>query len=707
MAATEIPSTAGPARPAPAPARPFTERYFDTSVSDPYRWMEDTNDPELRTWLEAQDEYARQSIARDERRAPLEHELHQLAEASTKVLTVEKWGGLFFILRVDRSAQVARLFVRNGISGTDRLLIDPSALDSDGKHHGIDYFTVSPDGAYVALGVSANGAHDRSVLRIVEVKTGKWLEEGIERTILSDTSLSWMPDSKAFFYTQFSPPSGAAKGTVYEKSRVLLHRLGTDPASDRAFFGYGVKGSPEIGADDIPGITLPLAGRKYLFAQVSHGIEPEMALYVANAPTNAESQPVWRKLLGTDAAVTAFDVRGDDLYLLSHRASPKFQLLKTHVSSCNVAKAVVVADGGDAVIGRFGLASDAVYLRLVMDGGFGRVQVIPYDSGPSYTASTKQLGAIGGLSTNPLEPGVIFKVESWTRNPQWYVQSPQEGSKSDSFGAEQTASADGIESVEVTAPSKDGTQVPLTIIYKAGIKRDGTHPTVLKGYGSYGISLTPRFDPLILPWLERGGVWAIAHVRGGGERGEDWHRSGMKEHKQNTIDDFIACAHYLIDHSYTSSAKLAAEGTSAGGLLVAAAISQDPGLFGAAVMRVGVFDMLRFETMPNIGRINIPEFGTVKNKADFASLLRMSPYHHVRDGARYPAVLLMTGLNDPNAAPWHSAKMAARLQAASASEKPILLRVEKDAGHGSVGGTRAQEVARQADELAFLFSSLR
>jgi prolyl oligopeptidase len=707
VAGAEMQGSAEPARLPTAPARPVTDRYFETSVADPYRWMEDSKDPELRKWLDAQDDYARQSIARDARRASLERELRQLAEATTKVLQVERWGGRFFILRTDRSAQVARLFVRDSISGPDRLLIDPSVLDSEGKHYAIDYFVASPDGAHVAFGVSANGAHDRSVLRIVDVKTGKWLEDSIDRTILSSGgALSWMPDAKAFFYLQFSPPSAAAKGTVYEKIRVMLHRLGTNPAKDRAFFGYGVEGAPPIGPDDIPAIVVSPASKQHLFAQVQHGVEPELALYVATAPTGEESQPVWRKLLDTDAAVTAFDARQDDLYLLSHRASPKFQLIKTHVSSCDIAKGTVVADGGDAVIARFGLASDGIYLRLALDGGFGRIQVIPYQSGKSHSATT-QPGAMSGLSTNPLEPGAIFKVESWTRGPRWYVQSPDDGSKSDAFGAEATSSAEGIESIEVEARSKDGTLVPLSIIYKAGTKRDGSHPTVLKGYGSYGISLTPRFDPLILPWLERGGIWAIGHVRGGGERGNDWHRSGIKEHKQNAIDDFIACAHYLIDHGYTSSAKLAAEGTSAGGLLLGAAITEDPALFAAAVIRVGLLDMLRYETEPNIGRINIPEFGTVKNQADFASLLRMSPYHRVRDGVAYPAVLLTTGLNDPNSAPWHSAKMAARLQAASVSGKPILLRVDKDAGHGSVGGTRAQEVARQSDELTFLLSVLR
>jgi prolyl oligopeptidase len=258
----------------------------------------------------------------------------------------------------------------------------------------------------------------------------------------------------------------------------------------------------------------------------------------------------------------------------------------------------------------------------------------------------------------------------------------------------------GFTSKEVRVKSHDGVLVPLSIIYKVDIELDGSHPTLIRGYGSYGLSRGVRFNPLNIAWLERGGVLAVAHVRGGGECGKEWHLAGQKLNKPNTWKDFIACAEYLIEEGYTSPDRIAGQGGSAGGITIGRAITDRPDLFAAALINVGALDAIRFETTTN-GVPNIPEFGTVKEKDGFRGLLEMSSYHHVKDGVEYPAVMLLHGMNDPRVEPWESAKMAARLQAATASNKPILFRVEYGSGHG-IGSTRDQDLAETADEWAFL-----
>jgi prolyl oligopeptidase len=314
-------------------------------------------------------------------------------------------------------------------------------------------------------------------------------------------------------------------------------------------------------------------------------------------------------------------------------------------------------------------------------------------------------GAIQSLVTNPRESGAWLELTSWTKSPLWYSLDAKTDKLTDTALAPPSpVDYSQIESEEVKAKSADGTMVPLSIIHKRGLVLDGSHPTWLTGYGAYGINYDPYFDPTILVFLERGGVRAFAHVRGGGEYGEDWHQGGQKLTKQHTIDDFLAGGEYLIEHKYTSAAHLAGEGTSAGGITIGGAITQRPELFGAALIRVGDSDSLRSETMAS-GPANIPEFGTVTEADGFKALFAMDAYQHVKPNTPYPAVLLTTGVNDPRVAPWQAAKMTARLQASTSSGKPVLLRVDYDAGHG-IGSTKSQRDIELADEVAFLFWQL-
>jgi prolyl oligopeptidase len=305
------------------------------------------------------------------------------------------------------------------------------------------------------------------------------------------------------------------------------------------------------------------------------------------------------------------------------------------------------------------------------------------------------------MFTHPSEAGAWLELTSWTKSPLWYALSANGTAHDTHIVPPSPVDFSKIESEEVKAKSADGTIVPLSIIHQKGIVTDGSRPTWLEGYGSYGITLDPTFRPTMLAFLEQGGIFAVAHVRGGGEYGEDWHNDGRLLTKQHTIDDFLACAQYLIDNKYTLTTKLAGEGTSAGGITIGGAITQRPDLFAAALIRVGDSDTLRSELMES-GPANIPEFGTVKQPEGFKALLAMDAYQHVKANTAYPAVLLTTGVNDPRVAPWQAAKMTARLQASTNSGKPVLMRVDYDAGHG-MGSTKSQRDAEFADEVAFLF----
>ena len=343
-----------------------------------------------------------------------------------------------------------------------------------------------------------------------------------------------------------------------------------------------------------------------------------------------------------------------------------------------------------------------------LDGGISRVLRVPYDG--KYPAERVPLpfeaSVFLGSWGEPRIPGVLLVMSSWTKAFKIYSYDPVTKQATDTRLSPSGPFDDppDVESVEVKVKSWDGTMIPLSIVYKRGLKLDGSHPALLEGYGAAGISSPPMFDPKRLAWLERGGVWAVAHVRGGGEYGEEWHQAGMKLTKPNTWRDFIACAEFLVEKGYTSGEQLAAWGASAGGITIGRAIAERPDLFAAAVVQSGVFDMLRIESTLN-GVFTIPEYGSVKAPEGLKGLLAMSPYHHITDRAHCPAFLAMASMNDTNVDPWHAAKMTARLQAATASGKPVLLRLDEEGGHG-IAATKTQEQVKFADQLAFLFWQL-
>jgi len=684
-------------QPTVAPVRPVVDDYYGTKITDNYRWMENMNSPELAEWLKAQNTYTREILQSIPGRSELLTEIEKYDNARTVVDTLQAYGGRYFYLKTLPGEDLAKLYVRDAKTGADRVLVDPERFRPAGAstHYALDFYQASWDGKYVGYGISPGGSED-SVMHIIDVDTGKDLPETIDRSRFGITA--WMPDSRSFFYVRLQkwgpkdPPTAR-----YRNSTNYLHKLGEAPEKDIAVMGHGITPQVELTDTDFPAvITSPAT--PWLVGMVRHGVQNEAPVYVAKLSTLAGPKTPWVKVAGDDDDVNSFDFFENTLYLMTHRDASRYKVVSVDMAHPDMASAKVVLPASESVLRNVNAAKDGLFVQE-LDGGIGKVVRISYVDGKAQPASLPFEGAVGELFTNPLENGAIVQTESWVRPPAYLKIGADLGTSDLQLIPKPTIDYSVYESVEVKAPAADGTIIPLSIIYKRGLQKDGARPTHLIGYGSYGITIDPAFAARRFPWLNRGGVLAVAHIRGGGEYGEDWHNAGRKLTKQNTISDFTACGEYLVKNQYTSPAHLVGQGGSAGGITVGGTLTQRPELFAVILDDVGLSDALRFEVSPN-GPPNIPEFGSTTTPDGFKGLYGMSAYAHVKDGTPYPAVLLTTGINDPRVDSWQAAKMTARLQAATSSGKPILLRVDYDAGHG-FGSGRNQRDEELADQYSF------
>lgn len=700
--AAQTPVSATAPKPPATPSREVTDDYFGTKIVDSYRWLEDLKSSEVGDWMKAQNDYTRSVLDRIPGRDKLRARIAQLDDTGVRVNGFQSFGGRWFYLKRAPGQDNQKLYTRDRSATEERLLLDPETLTANGVHYSIDYYTPSPDGKLVVVGISPGGS-ENSVIHILEAATGKDLGERIDRAQFG--AIAWLPDNRSFFYNRLRKLGpDEPRTSYYLNSRVYLHHLGSDPDHDAPVFGNGLSSSISINESDFPFVGFPI-GSKYALAVDAHGVQNEVTVYAAKLADVHDATAPWRKIVDVPDDCTGFDIRGDSLYLLTHHNAPHYKVVRVNLADGDFQKSEIVLPTSESVAVNIGAAADALYIQK-LDGGIGRLFRIPFEGGAASPVPLPFDGAIEELFVNAAEPGVYIRTASWTKSPVYLHYDPKGDKIADTkIVPPSPVDFSGIESEEVKAKASDGTLVPLSIVHKRGLKLDGSHPTLLHGYGSYGITYDPGFDPASLAWLERGGVVAVAHVRGGGEYGEDWHNGGRKATKMNTISDFIACAQYLVDHKYTSPQHLAGEGTSAGGITIGGAITGRPDLFAAALDNVGMSDDLRAELQIN-GPANIPEFGTVKEEQDFHHLLSISAYHRIKDQTPYPAVLLTTGINDPRVDPWQMNKMTARLQAATSSGKPVLLRVDYDAGHGGIGATRTQHTNLLTDQYSFLLWQL-
>lgn len=683
-------------KPPAAPVRNVTDEYYGSKISDPYRWMENTKDSEFQAWLKAQAEYTQAVLRSIRGRQKLLDRIQQLDNAGEQVRDFQMWGGRYFYMKALPNEENYKLYVRDAGNRQERLLVDPEKITTEGHHYSIDYFSPALDGKKVAYGISPGGSEE-SVIHILEVDSGREVPEKIDRT--QNPVISWLPDNDSFLYMRSNKLGPSDPPTAkYLRAKSYLHKLGTDPDKDEVIFGYGLSPQVQFADTDFP-VVLFVPGSDWVMGLILHGVRRENTLYFAPLASVAGAKTPWRKLLDVDDDVIAEDVHGNDIYLLSHHGAPRYKVLRTSLTQPDLAHATVIVPEGQAVLQNVAVTLDALYV-LQLDGGIGRLLRVPYARGKAEFVALPFEGAINEFFSDERAEGVVVGTESWAK-PRVHLQyDPKTTEMVDlKLAPPPPVDVSQVESREVKAKSSDGTMVPMSIVFKRGMSMDGSAPTILSGYGAYGITQDPVFSPMLLAWVERGGVYAVSHIRGGGEYGEDWHNAGRMLTKQNTISDFIACAEYLIESKYTSAKRLGIRGASAGGITVGGAITQRPELFAAAADLVPASDMLRFETTPN-GPPNVPEFGSTKTEDGFKGLYGMSGYHHVKDGTSYPAVMVTTGINDPRVDSWQAAKMAARLQAATSSNKPVLLRVDFDAGHG-MGSTKPQNEQLNADLQSF------
>jgi prolyl oligopeptidase len=524
----------------------------------------------------------------------------------------------------------------------------------------------------------------------------------IDRTRFAGAS--WDPKGDAFYYNRLKPfTAGMAQSDRFKDEVVYRHVLGTDPDKDTPVFVVNDAGSA-LGRDGFAYVTVP-TGSKWSFALVNSGVSPESEWWIAPTATLTQAKVPWRKFIGLDDKVGLGEVAaapivvGDVAYLPSFKDALNWRLLRYDLAHPERPPTVAVPEGKGVLVGAL-QAKDGVYLFSSIGGTYGLSRFDPA-SGKVVAVATPLAGSIPEGATDPREAGLVYALDAWTRPSQLYHETPGKPPTRLVLAKPFARDLSAYASEELTATAADGAQIPVSVVYRKNLKRDGSAPAIIEAYGAYGTSIDAGFSPRMLAWYDRGGVYAVVHVRGGGEFGETWHLAGKGATKPNTWRDFIAGVTLLEKQGYTSPAKAAGWGTSAGGIMIGRTITERPDLLGAAIINVGLSDALRFETSEG-GPANVAEFGTVKTEAGFKALYAMSAYHHVTDGTAYPATLVTAGMNDHRVPAWEGGKMAARLQAAQAkAEAPIRLRVEFDAGHG-MGSSKTQYDGFYADMMAFV-----
>lgn len=676
------------------PKKPVSTEYHGVTVQDPYRWLEADDDSQVRAWSDAQNQQTRKYLDSLPDRSAIENQLKEwYAKTSPNYSSLVSRPGILFAMKFQPPKQQPLLVTLASADDlkSEKVVLDPNVLDTKGTT-AIDWFAPSLDGKYVAMSLSRGGSED-GTLHFYETATGKALADTIAHVQYPTAggSAVWNADGTGVFYTRFPRKGERPDADLNFYQQIYFHKLGTPDTEDKYSLG---KEFPRIAE-----INLATShDGKYILATVANGDGGEFAHYLLGPDGS------WKQITQfSDQIKLARLGRDDALYLLSRADAPRGKILRLPLEAPELKNAAEIVSAGEAVIQQIVPSQEALYVADLL-GGPSQIRRFDLNGKNGTTIPIPQISSVQQMLA--LEDGsLLFHNVSYTEPAAWFhcANDKTEPAKTALRSTSPVSFAD-IEVRREFATSKDGTKVPLNILFRKGTQRNGQNPTLLYGYGGYGISMSPNFDFTRRLWFDRGGVYVVANIRGGGEFGEEWHKAGNLTKKQNVFDDFAAAAEYLIKERYTRPEKLAIQGGSNGGLLMGAMITQHPNLFRAIVSSVGIYDMLRVELAPN-GAFNVTEFGTVKNPEQFKALYAYSPYHHVIDGTKYPAVLMMTGANDGRVAPYHSRKMTARLLAANKSGYPILLRTSSSAGHG-IGTALSERIKQAADIYAFLFAQL-
>ena len=655
------------------------ETLHGVKLVDPYRWLEDQNSPETRTWIDAQNNHTNSLLKQLPGREAMKQRLSELLRTDTLGVPTERNGYYFFSKR-KANQDLAVIYLRKGLKGQDEVLLDPHSLSAD-HTTSIDLLDVSQDGTLVAYGIRRGGA-DEIEIHLMRVATRQQLPDELPRARYSGISIH--SNNKDIYYSRFGP----------EGPRVYVHSLGKAPESDVEIFGKG------YGPEKIIGLSLSQDGR-YLIVTIYYGSAAKKTeVYVRDLLKGKQWIPI---VTDIDARFQP-DVAQNVLYLETNWKAPNGRILKVDLKDPAQEKWQEIIPESDAAIVGFSAVSGRVFVNFLKEVR-SSVKVFTKDGQYLREIAFPAIGSVGGISgqwknreaffsfSSFLIPTTIYRFDAIAEVQEVWAQTkiPFDPSR--------------FEVTQVGYSSKDQTRVPMFLVHSKGLRRDGKNPALLTGYGGFLQSQTPSFSPLAVYWVERGGIFAIPNLRGGGEFGETWHQAGMLEKKQNVFDDFIAAAEWLIKQNYTNSSKLAISGGSNGGLLVGAALTQRPELFRAVLCTYPLLDMIRYHRFL-VAKFWVPEYGSSENPDQFKYILTYSPYHNVKPETNYPAVLLVTGDSDTRVDPLHARKMTALLQASSSSDRPVLLLYDTKAGHSRGSTPVGKRIDELTDEISFLLWQL-
>lgn len=685
-------------KPPLAPEKPVTDTYFGTTLTDDYQYLENTEDTTVMAWLKAQGDYAKTVLGSIDARQELLDKMYDFDSRRTVRVTNLSItdNDRYFYLKTTPDDDTGKLFFREGLGGSETLLFDPETFGNDSTvKYVINNILPTYDGEYLAFGVTPNGK-ELATLMVMKVDERQLLPDRVEQ-VLGVTS--WLPGKNAFLYIR-TGSDNVRDFSFYTQAKTCLHQINTDASTDTDFFSKEQYPGLGLGQMDIPVAAYDRDCDK-VYALAAN-VDNRAQVFYAPGDQLGNDQIDWKLLFGREDEIYNWATNQKDLFLYSPKNAPNFKLLRVSLDQPEISKAetFVPEDPGQKLSG-FTLTKDGVYYTMKLNGVQEKLYFKPYDGESRELTLPFVAGTVMVRSKGVEFSEVWVTLAGWTSNSQRFRYDLA----NDAFVLENLSVIPEFPEYkdlvveEVMVKSHDGVEVPLSIIYKNGLKKDGSKRLLLFGYGSYGISMDPGFGPNTLLWCLEDGIFAIAHVRGGGELGEQWHKAGFKTTKPNTWKDFIACAEYMVDQQYTTPEKIAIYGGSAGGILIGRAMTERPDLFAAAIPSVGVMNAVRTELEPG-GPANIPEFGTVKDSVEFLALLEMDAYHHLKEGVKYPPALITAGMNDPRVAVWNPGKFAARLQAINQDNNPVIFRVDYEAGHG-LDNTKSRDFEELADILSF------
>ncbi|MBI2825782.1 MAG: S9 family peptidase [Planctomycetia bacterium] len=664
--------------------------YHGRKVADPYRWLEDTDSPETRDWIAAENELTFAFLKKIPQREPIRKRLEQLWNYEKYGIPTRR-GDRYFYSRNDGLQNQSVIYVADSLAAEPQVLLDPNTLSEDGTV-ALSGSAISDDGRFFAYGLATAGS-DWQEWRVRDVDSKTDLDDVLQWIKFS--TASWAPDADGFYYSRYDEPDEKARLTgVNYFQKLFFHRLGTPQSEDKLI--YERADEKEWGFD----------GRvsddgHYLVIRVWRGTERKNQLFYLDL-TKPDAQVVpW--IAGFDAQYDFLGNDGSTFWLRTDLDAPRHRVITANVDEPDrehwkevLPEATDVLQSATLVGGRL--------VALYLADAHSQVKLFDYEGQPQGEIALAEMGTVALGDARQEDEDLFYSFTSFLAAPTIYRYDVRQGTSTVFRQPKVDFGADDYTTEQVFYPSKDGTKVPMFITRRKDVPLDGTAPAHLFGYGGFDISMTPAFSPGRLVWLEMGGVFALANLRGGGEYGREWHEAGMKARKQNVFDDFIAAGQWLVDHRYTRAEKLAISGRSNGGLLVGAALTQRPDLFGAALPGVGVMDMLRFHRF-TIGWAWVSEYGSADDPDQFDTLAAYSPLHNIKPGTKYPATLITTADHDDRVVPGHSFKFAATLQGAQAGPAPILIRIETSAGHGA-GTPTAKLIEEAADGYAFLAKTL-